>query len=174
MNVTTSHDYPPDPVLDEPMYLLGEAAMAAGISVGLLKSWISREPKVLPLGRYDRKAHGKGSARVLTLRRVFSIAVIAELVSLGIAPSRAGLLAHTLTDFQLQNFGTGTAIGAADSDAILFAYPDDDAFTLASRGVPIDELLERDGPPFSGPGASCVVLSYRAICNRVRKRLGRS
>jgi hypothetical protein len=91
-------DYPAIPEFDTPRYLLGDIAAAAEVAPGTLKAWLSREPKVIPLGPYDPASRGKGISRLFTLRRAFAIAMTSELVSLGLAPSSAGDIAFDFTD----------------------------------------------------------------------------
>src|SRR5262245_54945197 len=90
------------PELDTPRYVLGDVAAAANVSPGTLKAWLSREPQVIHLGPYDQPGRGKGTPRLLTLRRLYAIAIASELVSLGFAPSRAGMLAFAFTDVNIE------------------------------------------------------------------------
>jgi hypothetical protein len=84
--------------LDVPQFLLGDVAYTAGLSTAVLKAWLSRPPVIVPLGASDMKALGKGSARILTLRRVINICVTAELVRLGLTPKHAGAMSFHITD----------------------------------------------------------------------------
>ena len=84
--------------LDIPQFLLGDAAYAADIPTNGLKAWLGRDPKVIWLGDKDTKSLGRGSARVLTLRRVINIAIVAELVRLNVAPQKAGEIAVLMTE----------------------------------------------------------------------------
>src|SRR3954453_14671269 len=110
--------YPQDPELDEPRYLFGDVAAAATMSHSVLKAWVSREPVVIRFGPYDRQPLGKGSARVFTLRRVFCVAITAELVRLGLKASSAGVVAYAYTD------SDGSRFNVAD-DALLVVFPGD-------------------------------------------------
>jgi hypothetical protein len=171
------NDDPRNIVLDEPRYLLGDAAAAAGIDVNLAKSWVSREPTVIPLGEHDRKAFGKGSSRVFTLRRILSFAIAAEFVRLGLPASQAGLLAYLYTDAKVPDFETGkdtSEYQALKPDTLLVVYPDQEGglyFVSGDEDPPIRELLERSRPPSSEPSASCAVVSYGAILERVTAAL---
>jgi hypothetical protein len=51
-------DYPAIPAFDTPRYLLGDIAAAADVAPGTLKAWLSREPKVIPLGPHDPSSRG--------------------------------------------------------------------------------------------------------------------
>jgi hypothetical protein len=170
-------EYPRDPEFDQPRYLLGDAAAAAGLNVNLLKSWLSREPKVIPFGPYDHEAIGKGSARVFTLRRVVSIAIAAELVRLGVTALKAGGLAFSMTDKPFPKLERSdpqhVTFGAVTGDALLAVYPDKDGCILIPDGLnpSVRDILKHQGPPMSGPATSCVIISYAAILNRVRAKL---
>jgi hypothetical protein len=93
--------------IDEPRYLLGQVAYAAGISSGLLKAWITR--KVIFLTEYDREAHGKGSSRVFTLRTALVVALAAELVKMGISIKLAGDLGGNAINMILEGAGGDVA-----------------------------------------------------------------
>ena len=69
-----STTYEAVPELDTPRYVLGDVAAAADVSPGTLKSWLTREPRVVRLGAYDQPGRGKGTPRLLTLRRLYAIA----------------------------------------------------------------------------------------------------
>jgi hypothetical protein len=180
MNMTSDENWPTQharhPILDDPRFLLGDAAAAAGISLNLLKSWVTREPCVIPFGKYDGKPLGKGSARLFTLRRILSVSVAAELVALGVTASRAGLLAHYFTDAKHPTFdaaGGPTQFNMLRGDALLVTYPDHEAFDVIPENTDINlrQLLQRSGGPYSGPASSCAVLSYGAIAERVKSAL---
>jgi hypothetical protein len=169
-------EYPRDADLDEPRYLLGDAAAASDLNPNLLKSWLSREPRVIHFGPYDRPAIGKGSARVFTLRRIISIAMAAELVRLGVTASKAGMLAFTMTDTHFPNGSSDpqqATFAAVTGDALQVAYPDDDGWIFIPEGSnpSLREMLKRKGPPFSSAATSLVAVSYGAILQRVRAKL---
>ena len=126
-----------DATLDVPRFLLGDLAAVTDMTETTLKAWLSREPKVIPLGPYDKPALGKGSAREFTLRRVISVAIIAELVRLGIAPAKAGFWAYTLTDVKLW-----AGMDWLDESTVLFASPNADSFTFGTESTSIAEALE--------------------------------
>jgi hypothetical protein len=163
--------------LDDPRYLLGDVAAAAGIDVNLTKSWVSREPNIIPLGEHDRQAFGKGSSRLFTLRRILSVAIAAELVRLGLSASHAGLLAHEFTDAKVPNFETGKdtrEYQSLDPGTLLVVYPDQEgALYLIPGGEDptVRKLLRRSRPPSSDPSGSCAVLNYDEILERVMSAL---
>ena len=96
---------PPFPLneaqLDEPRYLLGTVATAAGITPNLLKSWVSRSPLVIPFNTNDIAGSGKGHARLFTLRRAINVAVTVELTKLGVKASVAGNVSRLITDTKI-------------------------------------------------------------------------
>jgi hypothetical protein len=154
--------------VDEPRYLLGQVAFAAGISSNLLKAWIER--KIVPLGEHDRAAHGKGSSRVFTLRRALVVAHTAELVRLGIPPSMAGSAGRAL--ISLDSAG-GDPLRV---DLLMALYPEDDAYAwhpLKPQDT-VAKLLGKDAPrqTQAEPPASLIVISAKAITRRVLRRLG--
>jgi hypothetical protein len=159
-----------DARLDEPRFLLGDVAAAAGMSETVLKAWLSRDPKVIPLGPYDKPARGKGSAREFTLRRIISVALVAELVRLGISPGRAGPWAHALTDLNLGSL----YVNWLDETTVLIASPSSEVFTFTNDAVSIAEALEKfnvSGKELLEPPASIAVVSYGAVLRRVQERL---
>src|SRR4051812_20870107 len=118
-----SGNYVQDDLLDDPQYLLSDVARAAEIKVSLVKSWVSREPRVILFGPFDRPSLGKGSARVFTLRRVICVALTAELVRLGLTASRAGTASFAFTDANLP-FDAGSASPLkGEGDWLIVAYP---------------------------------------------------
>ena len=160
-------DPSPDPELDDPRYLFGDAVAASGVSANTLKSWLSRKPEAVPLGVFDREALGKGSSRAFTLRRLISIAIAAELVRLGIQPSAAGAQAHTLTDTTIRR----GKIGFLDDARFLAVYPDNRSVTLSEEGGPISDLFiftRKVKRP-----ASCAVLDIAAIIANVKDSLSK-
>ena len=148
--------------LDKPVFLLGEVAEAAGITETVLKAWIAR--KVVPVGKFDIAAQGKGRARLFTLRRAISVAVTAELVRLGVTASQAALFALALTDYEP---GAAELEKLANSDAILLAHPDREPFVVSrnSRDFTIRRELERGG------GVSFVAVGLGPVADRVLGRL---
>jgi hypothetical protein len=84
--------------LDAPRFTISDASAAAGIGPATLKSWLSREPAIILLRKSDQPAIDLGDGHLLTLRRVFQIALTAELMRLGVAAQRAGNLAALFTD----------------------------------------------------------------------------
>jgi hypothetical protein len=149
---------------DTPRYVLGDAAAAAGISTSLLKAWITRDPIVVPLGVYDQVGRGKGTPRLFTLRRVISIAVTAELVALGINPSRAGNLAFGYTDHEHEE---GRYI-ELESATFLIVEPKSTSIILAiDPKTTFDQVLKKTIPSSGERPASFAVISGGAVKQRV-------
>ena len=153
---------------DTPRYVLGDAADAAGISTSLLKAWITREPIVVPLGVYDQVGRGKGTPRLFTLRRVISIAVAAELVALGINPSRAGNLAFGFTDHEHEE---GRYV-ELEGPTFLIIEPKSTAIILTTDPkTSFDQVLKKTIPSSGEKAASFAVISGGAVKQRVMTRL---
>jgi hypothetical protein len=158
------------PELDAPRYLLGDAAAAAGISVNTLKAWVSRDPKIIPLGFYDQEGRGKGTPRLFTLRRVIAIAVTAELTTLGINPSRAGDLALAFTDYTHEEIA-GRII-ELDRPTFIVVEPHSMALILeTSAKTTFAQILNKPVPSSGERPASFAVVSGDALKQRVIKRL---
>jgi hypothetical protein len=152
--------------VDEPRYLLGQVAKAAGISSSLLKAWMAR--KVILMGEFDREAHGKGSSRVFTLRRAIAIGLAAEFVKMGISIALAGDISHNAIDMILE--GAGGDISRIDH--LMAMYPEGDlgvGYAAAHWDSRIEEVLGENGLE----GASSVmIVSVKLVAERVLKRLG--
>jgi hypothetical protein len=161
----------PVPELDTPRYLLGDAAAAAGVTPITLKAWLSTERSVVPLGPYDQPGRGKGVSRLLTLRRIYAIAITAELVSLGFAASEAGRVGFSVAARHAREF-----IGE-HGGIFLAANPSRDHFAIFdSPEVSMDELLLKKGAPPTPDGSmtpmtSCAVIDCGALLQRVQTRL---
>jgi hypothetical protein len=84
--------------LDAARFATSDACIAADIGLATLKSWLSCEPAIIMLRKRDQPAIGLGPSHLLTLRRVFQIALTAELMRLGVTAQRAGNLAALFTD----------------------------------------------------------------------------
>jgi hypothetical protein len=84
--------------LDAPRFTASDACTVAGIRPATLKSWLSREPAIILLRKSDQPATGADHRHLLTLRRVFQIALTAELMRRGVTTQRAGNLAALFTD----------------------------------------------------------------------------
>jgi hypothetical protein len=145
--------------LDTPRFLLRDAAYAAGISVGLLKAWLSREPKVIALGPHDRIGTGKGSPRLLTLRRVICITFAAKLVSMGFTASQAGIVAWALSD------GKGTPIDRMQVPFFII-YPGEEPVIIGvGHKAMFEKAFDEDNP------SPCVVINCATVIEEVYSRL---
>lgn len=152
--------------LDEPRYLLGQVAYAAGVSSNLLKAWVAR--KIIPMGEHDREAHGKGSARVFTFRRALAIGFAAELVKLGLSATEAGRLGTIAVEAGL--FSSEDRQLVVD---LLAIYPTEGGRTgigVAGWNFTIKAMLAKQAP--GGDATSFILVSARAIWENVLKRLG--
>jgi hypothetical protein len=154
--------------VDEPRYLLGQVAFAAGISTSVLKAWVTR--KVIPMGEHDREAHGKGSSRVFTLRRALSVGLAAELVRMGITAAFAGQIGSSAVDLALRNAG-GDALRIDDLIALYPVGDGNTSFRGAAWNFTIKTMLERNAPP-DEMVSSFMVISVKAVAERVLQRLG--
>jgi hypothetical protein len=153
--------------LDTPAYTLTEAATAADIKPGRLKSWTSRPPLVIPLGPHDQRPTKTARSR-FTLRRVICIAVAAEFVKLGLSTRSAGANAFNFTD-----------IPQADrppcvewpGPLFLIYYPQTQSFNVVGGNPTYNDALK--GIERSRPGtvASFAVVSLAVVMQRVRERL---
>ncbi len=113
-----------------------DACLAAGISMDTLKNWASRDPPAILLSKAERTDTGR---LLLSYRRLLQIAIVAELVRVGILPRRAGMWAAGFTDVG-DGYGgwSGEEIAEAAKKArgpgdlyengftFLVAYPDED------------------------------------------------
>ena len=82
----------------EPYYSTAEAAHAAGVTVNVLKNWVSRQPQVILLLAEEREHFGHGHPILYSRDRVMQIAVTARLVSLGWQPRAATEAAILFSD----------------------------------------------------------------------------
>jgi hypothetical protein len=108
---------PYDPKWDTPKFLLGDAAAASGVKPNVLKAWLARG--IVDLDRHDLEASGKGSSRLLTLRTVLGIAVMAELVRLGLPPHRAAPPAEASVKANFRDRKSHTP----STDCLLLVFP---------------------------------------------------
>jgi hypothetical protein len=154
--------------VDEPRYLLGQVAFAAGISSTLLKAWIVR--KIIPMGEHDRDAHGKGSSRVFTLRRALSIGLAAQLTRMGHAASMAGTMATGAMNYALDKAGND----ALKIDDLIALYPNEDgsvSYHGAKWDYTIKTMLRRNSPLDEIP-TGFLLIDLRGVAVRVLQRLG--
>jgi hypothetical protein len=152
--------------VDEPRYLLGQVARAAGISSNLLKAWITR--KVIYLGEHDREAHGKGSSRVFTLKRALVVGLAAELVKIGISIGLAGDLSGNVIDMTLEEAGGDVT----RIDHLIAVYPQDAlsvGYGAARWDDTVKEVLVEKAPQ---DVSSVVIVSVKLVAEKVLRRLG--
>jgi hypothetical protein len=164
--------YTRDPLLDDPLYRLREAAVAAAIDPGLLKSWVSREPIVLPLGRYDRVAKGSGNARLFTLRRVIAAAITQELSELGITAARAGIIATLITEKELPWRGI-TPGSPTGSVVILYGDGETAVFPRVGESSSLEEVFVSHERATASPVTCIAAVNIRAVFRKVMTRLAK-
>jgi hypothetical protein len=159
--------------VDEPRYLLGQVAAAAGITAHHLKTWIAR--KVIVLGEHDRDAHGKGSSRVFTLRRALVVATTVEFVGLGMATSLAGPHAKNEIDIALRD-AKGDPL-RVELVTVIYPLKEFRRF-IASPITTVGELLKNpsldavvDSLGDEAP-AAFMLFNRKALVERVLRRLG--
>src|SRR5215217_7227248 len=92
---------PSDPEWDTPRFLLGDAAAASGIELTVLKAWLARGG--LDLDRHTLEASRMGSSRFFSLRTILGIALMAELVLLGVPPRRSAAHARISVQIDLRD-----------------------------------------------------------------------
>ena len=143
---------------DTPRYVLGDAATAAGITPGLLKAWVSRQPRVIALGQYDQASRGKGTPRLFTLRRIIAIATTAELVSLGISASKASLCAFSFTDLHFE--GKGPPVQWSKTPYLLVSSHDEIFTFVMSEDATVGEIFSKRLP--RGVPAKACLFRFRS------------
>jgi len=80
-----------------------DTCAAAGIRSAKLMNWLNFEPPVILLRDSERPPKGVNHVHLLTLRRIYQIALTAELIRLGVMAQRAGNLAAMFTDQEGEN-----------------------------------------------------------------------
>lgn|SRR5262245_10476269 len=146
------------PELDTALHSYGDAAAAAGISLGTLRRWLTRGL----LGARDQK-QTKGIGR-LTLRTVSAIALATEIAQLGMSPSMAAMIA---IDFTRGN----PSDGRWPQLRFLILYPQTDKKFFRYVSMPDPTF----GKAFNHVGAqsSFAAIDLAAVIQRVKQRLVR-
>lgn len=181
-------------------FFSGDACKAAGIDGATLKNWMTREPPALLVSEEDRAkfreqgfdiggaiserlAGGSGRSHLFTYRRVMQMALVAEMVALGLSPRRAGTLALGFSDVgeAVAYWGGGPAPEIPrwpgelfpEGRTVLVAYPGDDHSQVINvpAGKPTYSVLEalRVGTRRSG---SAIIVDVNVVDDRVRASLG--
>jgi hypothetical protein len=169
--------YKPTPELDTPRYLLGDVAAAVGVSTGTLKAWLSREPHVVALGPHDQAGRGKGTPRLFTLRRIYAVAMTAELIALGFVASRAGVLGFLFTDVVMvaTKKPKDTAGPFVETKGPLFLAIDREnerSFSyFGNAKFEIADFMKNPGHAYETPLISVTVIDCAALIQRVQTRL---
>lgn len=154
------------PEWDTPAFLLSDAAAAAEVKTNILKAWLDRE--VVPLGPTDRQALGRGSGRVFTLRRVVSIAIMAELTRMGVKPSKAALVAYVVTDNNATVGEVELSLPKAMDGGYLIVSPGDEVhfdFVPAGSKIALASIMEAR--------SSITAVSFAALFDRIFHALQR-
>jgi hypothetical protein len=162
--------------LDSPHFFFGDVTRATGVSTNLLKAWLSREPRVVRLGPHDIESERRGQSRLFTLRRIISIAITAELVSLGLSPSKAGQIGFFATDFDpVPSFDLTNRSLLEPDESDLHIYSDGQFYSPSVDDEAAIKALLRQTirNPEDKPAASCIVFSVGSIAMRVTENLGR-
>lgn len=90
---------PPLPApIHENRYISAEVCAAVGISESTLKNWVSRKPQVVLMTSEERERVGKGVPFLFSFQRVMQVALVAELVALGLEPRPSAMAAAGFTD----------------------------------------------------------------------------
>jgi hypothetical protein len=142
------------PVLDTPARAYGDAAAAAGVSLGTLRRWLGRGL----LGARDQK-QTKCVAGRLTLRTVVAIALAAEIARVGMSASMAAMIAI--------NFTRGNpSDGRWPQLPFLILYPQtaDQSF----RFVSTPDLTYAEAFNHVGAPSSFAAISSTAVIQRVK------
>ncbi|MDB5451439.1 MAG: hypothetical protein JWO33_17 [Caulobacteraceae bacterium] len=165
--MATNHTLPSSAT---PMYLIGQAADAAGIPVVTLKNWLNpARGVVLPGGG----GGAKGAPRLFSLLRIYQIAITAELVRLGQDPSASAKAALKFSD-------TGAGSGKAkrrpgqlfeDGDTYLCVTPGGAARVVkVPSDLTVRELVSE--LTAGNPSRGLIMLNLESIVLSVRHSLG--
>lgn len=84
--------------MNDRTYTAGDAAIAAGVNVNTLRSWLQRG--IIPIA-YDELVEVNGSSHRLRYETVEMIAITAALIKVGLSPTRAGLLGSLGTNIHI-------------------------------------------------------------------------
>jgi hypothetical protein len=163
--------------LDASCFTTSDACIAAAIGPTTLKSWLDCEPAIILLRENDQAASDTGHEHLLTLRRVYQIALTAELMRLGVAAQRAGNLAALFTDqggekpadcvatLTVCFAGRDTCLRAA---AVLVANKDDSRFGPIISAVTNVPLMA----DFRQHNTSAIVVEVDEVVDRALAALG--
>jgi hypothetical protein len=159
--------------IDRACFTAFDACAAASIKPSALRDWFNREPAIILLRKNDRQTAGLDRAPLLTLRRVYQIALTAELIRLGVMAQRAANLAAMFTDL---DGGEKPAKGRSHAnDAIREAgrlFPSGGTFLVANKdgmhGPIIAAVINGMAAERLGRHhASAVVVDVEALVHRV-------
>jgi hypothetical protein len=166
---------------DIPRFLSEDVCRAAQIDAVTLRNWISRDPPAITLREHDRKALRSGKPHLFTYRRVLQVALTADLVRLGFAPRKAGMMAAGFTEVGDVTIPKGGADreeaerlpGELYPDGLTFliAYPEDDVSYIQRVG-PKTSLLEVLHLSGEGLRASAAIVNVTQIDMYARAVLG--
>jgi hypothetical protein len=164
-----------------PQFGLSDAARAAGVTTATLKNWLYagrigrciKKPAVV-LGAFDRGSRGTGNPRLLSMRTVIQIAVIAELVAMGIEPSKAGPAAAKFTDMASHKPSGWT--GVEKPDIALMRLPGQ-LFKQGITYLVVDRnsarvIKQSELPEVAQRDTGLAVVNLNMLVERVYERLG--
>jgi hypothetical protein len=138
------------------MFKNADIVRAVGISAATLSQWCDRG--IIELGEGDIASTGTGSPRQFSLKRVVNIALVAELIKIGVNLARAAEAAEMFTDEGSQDRAAGELFARGKTLLVISAS------TTAVINV-------RDGraPPDFGPA---VTVDCGEIVAHVDRALG--
>jgi hypothetical protein len=158
--------------LNLPQFSSDLACEAAGIDAATLKKWISRKPPAVFLLRNERRKVGNRTFLSFSLRRVLQIAIIAELVDIGLSPMDAAFSAAAFTDSEDSIHGRRPgALFSQDNTLLLIRSKVDAEVVNESSALSWRQILRsKSGSPPAPPKG--VLLDLNSIDRRVRTVLG--
>lgn len=112
-----------------PRWRFRDAMRIAGISHHRLARWLDRG--IVRLRPYDIETQGTGDPRLFSIRRIYQIAITAELTRIGVSADRASRAALAFTDHDQPGrqagelFADGATWLALTADADLVVRPPD-------------------------------------------------
>lgn len=164
------------PYLDDPeipQISSADACRAAGIDAATLKNWLSRSPAVLPLAITERVPAGARTVFLFPMRRVYQLAIIAELVRMGLTPKVAAAHATRFTDSGGTSYGghtrlPGRLFESAETFLVASTTNDSARVVAISPDTHLTKVLADLSPASSG----AFFLNLGHVYYRVRSELG--
>ena len=149
---------------NKPQVSSADACLAAGIDIATLKNWVSRG--VILLDKNERTP-GDRPTFVLQLATVYQIAIVSELVKLGISPSHAREWAWTFTEAG----GKGRPPGTLFKDGL--TYMGGNAELERPQIVNVtEETRAYELLALTDTGGTVILLNLGGLIQRVKRALG--